>query len=246
VDEALLAVMATLAATAIWAAIRSLWHRFWEGRRSGKAAYEILSKIELGMQEPYLRQLLGDVPTVVHELTVGLFQEYLPGQEIHLTFESFRRGNHLVTALIDSSDCVYAFAVATTDRKFRPTITTPLGDIRLNKASMASVAEPTRIHYSTGGTGGFGFIVLEGVDGQFNAYRYTDTHWGHIYGGENFNLLDITVNGQSILEQTAYSRSLDPYRRMWPVNVVMLSHALTEDAIYSFALDTEMESYRCK
>ncbi len=197
------------------------------------------------MQAARLRELMGSNPFVTHELATGLFEEHLPENRTELTFESFRRDTHLVTALVDQMGRVHSFAVVSCEEDFKPTITTPVGNIQLRETSMADVGELNRIHYSVGGTGGFGFLVLEGIDGQFNAYRYTDVYWGQIYGlypeSDTANLI---LPGGALCEQSTYSPCVDKYRRAWQVNLVILTRELPEDAVYSFALDTEMEAYR--
>lgn len=154
---------------------------------------------------------------------------------------------------MDKAGVVEAFAVAASDPEFRPTIETPIGDIELNATTMAEIRQqPSRICYSVGGTGGFGYMVFDSFDGQCNAYRYTDVHWGRFYArSPEPEIATLILNDKVFAERVysssgeqVYSSSFDPYRSQWPINVVMLNHELSDDAVRTFAIASELESYR--
>lgn len=236
--EIALGVLIGVVTTVILESARLLWRPYRTRRRD----YQNIQKLELGMQVSYLRSLIGN-PFTSYPTTVAAFP-WGEDDQIAVSFQSFRLGTHVITVLVDDQGSVQAYALASCDPSFRPKITTPLGDIQLNKTTMAEVTEPTSIHYSVGGTGGFGYFVMDHVDGQFNAYRYTDATWGQFYWCPSGPDLTEFVNSNWKRLEDGYSSWLDQFREEWVVNAVFLNRGVRIDADYSFVLETEQEAYR--
>lgn len=240
--ETIAAAVAVVAAAI--AALGWLW-RMVRGRLDPyRSDYPAIERLGLGVQSAFIAGRFGPAYTCsdVNNTESGIAtidDASASGEPKAFRLEVYRSRNAVIALLLDSSHAMSGYAVASCDRKFRAQVHIPFGtSIVLNKTKMADVElQPFERNYSVGGSGGFGYFVMNMFFGQTTAASYKNVCWGQMYLCSNPSIADE-------LRAAHEPEELDVFRRKWEVNAVLITdNSVTPAGAHNFVLDVEGATY---